>query len=467
MRFVTTTNKLISEVLIKIYQIRPNLFKGKYEYLLRTLNHKWANDDEINVASYLQGDFVWKGVNVVVKIHSNDVEKIQKWLSKDPIGSSYFGEELIKGFAWGSGYRNLGVFDFSESKGLYFQKIKMKRKAKFSLRCIASLHTLYYGNTYLNLFYEMNESSTKMIKDIDVEGIEEKNIVLSILPWNKYYLSTTRISKTSQIDSKIKNNFNDVISDIDNCTKDILKELKISNAENIVKFSEFFRDTDSKYFNFEENEQDESKLIITPRHNDHFQMFKNVKSNLELYKSNEYIRESMVTENVDAHCIKNGNEEFESFTLLYSHNYLSILFLIYKEFRSIEVLTNSVLLKRKGKLEDKYLVLNEAKERFQKLKEELGSFVKFINQNFKVNNLNPVLDECGHVETRIKSYQDIVQLRLDSLTSQIQKENINFTRKNSNFITILVIIQICLGLISLPNSFKEYVKTFFIDFILT
>lgn len=458
-------NILTTKLLLRANEKFPKLFRGNLKYVLKMLsvlrNRNSESNEKYTIASYLEDEFKWNSVNVAIKLTIFDVEKVHNWLNEYSDYFSYNGKELHKGFNSGVGYRNIGLFSFSNNQNFY-KEVKMERNSSFCDYCFVSLHNHNYGNSYLNLYFKLSDKATRMIKDVNVENIEEKELITSLNPLSKQYLSHTIISKEKQIDQLIKSRFNMVINEIEQCKKDITKNLKIKSGKNSILFSEYLRECNDSYFVDKINKKKfDGKLIILPKHYNHMEIFKDKGRNIQFFLSNNYVRSSLVTEEVDAHCIKNFVQDHEDFTLLYSNNYLSIIFIIDKELKSIEKLTNAVLLNKINSLESRYLSLTEAEERLQELEEELESFKQFLKFNFRIENLEAVNEQCDVLENEIKNHKTVVEIRLKNINSKIQKENINFTKKNSKFITVLVVIQVILAIVSLEKISFDKVVSFF------
>lgn len=444
--------KFNTKLILKIDSIFPKLFPAKYKRTVELLKKECVVDDSKKEnASLFEGDFSWVGINVALKISEYDLDKINKWLRNHPTLFPRDYTQLNNSFDSGGGYRNLGYFIFDKENRYINTHTIMNETSLYCSYCTASIHYLHYGNTYLNLYFKLNEKSTRMIKDIPIKKIKGKKYIVSILPWSRYFFSMASTTQTKIIERLIRKNFNTVVNDVNSSMQAILKTINIKEKETKIVFSEYIRESNEKYFSNSRTEYDEKYQYLIQRYGPESERYKVKDSNSEFFIENEMRVLNGLPILVDGHCIKRTIPDYEDFTLLYSHNYLSVLFMIKKEYLKIIEITDSVLLNRIQNIKKKYTLLNMAEVRIQKLKEELKAFDMLIKYDFDSEKLLPVISESKYLMKLINQHHNTILHRMKSVDNEIQIENITFTKRNSYFISILVIFQVALALISLKD----------------
>lgn len=216
-----------------------------------------VDNNGIDKASFFEGNFSWVGINVVMKISVFDLENINRWLKKHPSLFPRENDEFNNSFDSGGGYRNLGYFYFNRENNIPYTEIIMDRASLYSSRCKGTIHYQHYGNTYLNLYFILNENSTKMIKDLCVKEVKGKKEIVSLAPWSRYFFSIVNTTKRKITERLLRERFNTVVEDINNATLEILKLLNIKEKETKIVFSEYIRESDEKYFSDSKVDYDE------------------------------------------------------------------------------------------------------------------------------------------------------------------------------------------------------------------
>lgn len=224
-------------------------------------------DLNYNSASFFQDDFSWKGINVSLRITSLEKNCVFKWISKNNPSSSHWQKASNEDNNLNNAYSsyNLGTVSVNDSRSFPdLQSVYVDND--FFSSVFISMISLPSGLCILTFYFNLNDSATHLIKNVNVKGLSTYSSFPGYNIFSKKNRYTISYDSASQSEDVLINNFNVAISSAKEVVSHLLKQMKC-NIKDFVITSDFYMDQDKPYFGtISRDEQHEVKelALITP-----------------------------------------------------------------------------------------------------------------------------------------------------------------------------------------------------------
>ena len=462
-----------TRIIFKLINVVPWIFRKR---LVEQANYylsdrsKSLRDKENNFenCSFLEGDFSWKAVGVVVRVDHFEFELIRRWMKNNAPPGDYnpkFDNEFFSTKFVDRNYsRPLGWISFREK---LFHKPLMEIDLPESLckYCFISFNGLPNGFTYLSMYFFLLPEATSKIKYASVCEIERYVNFQSLNPFSKRFKIIEHHGRSANIIKFIKNNLNLVLEDVKLATTQILNTWRIKkNSDQLITVADFYRDSDTSYFftpdiqqNHNEVSRDSETLFVLLGRNDYF-----CDSGLSSDPCENYC---VVREHdgyhLDAFFIKSqshrnlkGKDNFAEINLdiSESHLFLSLLLDCHNQYKNIaNYATVALLPKNNIDLEVRYKILFDSLLKLDSLHENILAIEKHINfacmEEYKVSSKEII----QRLQENVQELRLSIDNRMHRSNAELKIEDIKFHRNYSRIFSILVIAQIILAALTVDD----------------
>lgn len=451
-----------TEIIMLAARIAPLFFPA----WLRTMAKEYQKDKDaiaehlhrrkVSTISFIRGDFTWKGVSVVSRLDSDEIEKLHKWYKqKNPTGylSDFDLEWFQTRFDKVGGFRPIGWIGLKSHNALYrIASLNLQNNCCDS--CYATITRASHGIAYLSLYFMLNEDATKKIRNLDVSDIE------GYYCFQKFNFYANRgIEHHAQDDAasfELRKNIESVCTDVKAATTQILNWWGIKpKNKHLVLVADLYRDTDEPYF-VKERPSEAVQVGTESVYIDRWHSFYD--DNLSDDPSESYCHHQLHKDiSFDALFIKSKkSENFEKWEYFpaqaseihNSHLFYSLIWEAMKQYESIASYSNLALLVNKNSIEHNHNTLFKSKSDLNQLKNQLTGIFGLIGHYCRTVY-------AAHAKTilklqlqHIKSLEISIDSRIATLDKQIQLQNLKFNKRYSWAVGFLVFVQIVLAVLT-------------------
>ncbi|ALQ51705.1 hypothetical protein [Nitrosomonas ureae] len=456
----------VSEFIFKLVNSIPWLFPNwlteRASYYSSDEFKKHENDNNlILTGSFLEGDFSWKAVGVVIRIDHQELELIHKWMKRKTPAGSYDPKRDSDSFSTKytdlGRHRSLGWISFGNAK--FFQNLAIIESIETICKsCYITFDRLPNGFTYLSLYFLLSSEATSRIHNTNLRDVESYFYFQSFNPFSKHFKVLILNRRNQVIKEHIKEILNTIFNDVRLATISILNTWNIKkDLDEIITVADFYRDSDAPYFKSFDDQKDQNVDIIDSRsnfvlfdRNDHFYDAKICNDSSESYcevQNDEDI-------DVDVFFIKSQlKETFDKWddfpncglTISDSHLFLSLLLDCHKQYKKIAENANSAILQYDDDLEVRYKVLFNSLIKLDALDENIIAVEKYISFGCIRKYQARVEMIIEHQKKIVQELRSSIDKRCKSGAAELQIKSIKFHRCYSRLFTILIFIQIFLA----------------------
>lgn len=456
-----------TEIVLLLARVLPWIFpkwlqfiaKGYSRKELDSIQHLYENEALLKSASLLDGNFKWKAISVVVKIHHDELDLIRRWLKSNASPRDYNPERDDASFKnrYDSvgGYRNLGWIYFHKEDRLT-SLIRMEEETIFCDSCYVSLSKYSYGTNYLSLYFFLKDSATEMVSEVDVSAVKRYYTFASANPFSQQFRAIQHHDKLNLVEELINKNINDVCSDVICMVSKILGLWRIKKSESELSLiADIYRDTDEPYFvDAKDFKDDESNHVYFSRTGHGF-----FDEKLSRDTSENFLSRHVVDKNkLDALFIKSKTldsfDQFDNFarnglTLYDSHIFISLFFDVQKQYAQISDYANSALINNSNKIEKTYDVLFESKNKLESLRENILAIQQSIHRSCIDSYADSAMNIAKYRLRLVDKLKASIERRVSDLNSEMQVQNLRFNRRYSWLVALLIVIQIVLATLTI------------------
>ncbi|HCH4677471.1 TPA: hypothetical protein NKX25_000438 [Vibrio parahaemolyticus] len=448
----------------------PKLFSNKIQLAARSqcLPDDFLSEQHCNTISLIKPEIKWlvNGVHVLLELDLKNIENINKWQRKN--GEK---EYLLEPKSTGEHVINLGYFIPANSKKPWRHMVQrtIKHNTCFFQYGSVSGISLSRGKLYLSIYLKCTNKATEIVKDIPVGHLSSKKIPITINPFSKYYVGFQYSSSERQSEAIIENNLKTLKSEAIAYSNAIFKEINLNKTigySSSVSLDLYIKEP---FINKDTHETKGYKTIIDDRVKPLCIDFSDRNHELLLPKtpnllSDEfdyiYIRENDEVRN------SNSMSDFSSMphNAVDSHNIYSFIFLLDKvkmethKTHSLSLMKRRNLNKKYEKLQKIGMLINEQKKSISSINEHVknSGFLHYEGNQYK-NQFQKLLNK---IEERTKNFELEIILEKNITNEIIQAENLQYHKKYSKYVFVLIIVQIIIGVLTVNwaeswNSIKE------------
>lgn len=444
----------------------PWLFSRRVRYLVGSYAKErsgggrdvFEDGSVVAAASLFRGDVKWKGVSLVAAVGRNDLAKIHKWMSSqknspgnyhDAHKEGVFSTNLV-----GAGFRNLGVVSFGRPNT--FAVCTMSIAAKVPSCCYLSLLMLKNGVSYLSLYIYFNEEVLERIAQVDVSSVKGYKCLQSINPFSPRFSVMVHHDRTNLIEEKIYENARDVVSQAREAAAALLDACRVKKSIlDFATLADFFREGSGSYFRKDSRELFGSKndlfAVVEPWRGMH------ICSAISDDESEDYI-ERYISERmgIDAIFIKSQVSSlvdvdesyvgsFNSVTDYYS--YMLMLAETYSRFKDCMREVSPVFFTSNRNVRASLRILLKASLDLNLIDERLGALEDGLHWCDK-KYLHSARSRIAGIRSQVLALRADVEKRKALSDGELQLANLNWIRRYSILVFVMIFIQIALALLN-------------------
>jgi hypothetical protein len=414
-------------------------------------------DNSYKKASLLELPFFIKAVSVIVKLNPNELDSIHTWIKRQGSHSNYDPNRdqhsFNARFDQDDSFRNLGWIRFnSDSNFRSLANIPVENT--FCSSCYATIKKFPNGLCYLSLYIMFDESSNSLVTDFDVTHIQRTNSFRTFNPFSMQCKVLEHKNRKMNIKEALKQNLNILTKDAITCSQKVMALFGVKKSqEDIVIVKDVVVDSAIPYLDKEIRTDQKSSETFTLFKRNYWYLDDQFSDDAgEHYCESDLDLRELLT---DAIFIKsesqnNLSENFSftktGFEISDSHLFISTLLLCFKEYNSISKRINEGLLNGHSVPEKYYKPLFKGLLELKALKLNANAISKSINWSCPEKYQLSAKRIIKHLNERVDELITITNEQVDFSRDSIQAKNLNFHKRYSFIIALLVVTQIGLAI---------------------
>ncbi|HHG3186958.1 TPA: hypothetical protein ACPVYD_003296 [Vibrio parahaemolyticus] len=461
----------ISEFLLRtFYQVvnkAPELFNKRIQWASESyLEYEKKNNKSRELVTYSLFDpkLKWqaKGVHFLIEVNVKDIDKIKKWQKKKDRYTSRESKFEIKASSEFEYWSNFGFFvPRREKQHIYADATNLNFNSRFFYDCSVYFYSMSRGVLFLSLYLRCKEHTTALLKDINVSDIKEKQVPLCYNPFSKYIGLKTYVRPERQALKRLESNLNEVHGEAVCFMRNVANELgvKSETLDRAISGIDFWLDAEENYLTLCDEERDgdysfsfdgrpTELLRKMPLENE--VLFNDLHNNFESPFHNFYLR-SLLQEKEKQGLGLSFSYITRSCNLNESHHILSFISYLHDFYTRIDS-EHSKILEKKQSSNKKYKSLYKLSTEISECKKAITSINKNCSSIYFSEDVDEYLPILKKELDRVSILLGKLELDINNeklMTNElIQSENLEYHKKYSKYVFVLIIIQVVIGILT-------------------